>query len=170
MSGLTCVFTVQPQTDVAYLATGVRKMIVFNCYENLSAESWRECVHTEVPLMLQDTDGFGDPSTSQTKTLCWPSSPRCLDSCRITGAPVTGRNRSQMGLNGQRSQFSLGCRTSSFKVHPLVFRAGRCIKKPIIKHAAVSLPTVRSCHLPRRLRSEHNCLISVIKKMTAPMT
>lgn len=39
--------------------------------------------------MLQKTDGFGEPSASQMRTLCWPSSLRFLDSCRITGAPAT---------------------------------------------------------------------------------
>lgn len=46
--------------------------------------------HTEVPLMLQETAGFGEPSASQIKTLCWPSSPRFLSSCLMTGAPAMG--------------------------------------------------------------------------------
>lgn len=138
----------------AYLATWLRKIIVLKCDKNITAYSWRRCVHTEVPLMLQDTDGFGDPSASQTKTLCWPSSPRCLDSCRITGAPVTGCN-----LNGQGSWFSLWWWTSSSKAHPLVSSAGQCIKKATKKYAAVSLPMMISCHL----RGRHNCIIRMIK-------
>ena len=51
-------------------------------------------VHTEVPLMLQDTAGCGAPSASQIRTLCWPSALRSLKNCRITGAPATGRNSS----------------------------------------------------------------------------
>lgn len=31
------------------------------------------CVHTKVPLMFQETAGFGEPSASQIKTLRWPS-------------------------------------------------------------------------------------------------
>lgn len=87
-------FLFKPQIEVAYLATWIRKMFASKRAKNLPAESWKERVHTEVPLTLQDTDGFGDPSASQTRTLCWPSSPRCLDSCRITGAPGTGCNNS----------------------------------------------------------------------------
>lgn len=47
-------------------------------------------VHTKVPLMLQDTAGFGEPSTSQINIFCWPSS---LISFRplILGAPATAQ-------------------------------------------------------------------------------
>lgn len=64
---------------------------------------WTLCVsvRTKVPLMLQDTAGFGEPSTSQINIFCWPSS---FISFRllILGAPATEQNLSDtFGLKGK---------------------------------------------------------------------
>ena len=78
--------------------------------------------------MLQDTVGFGEPSASQIKTLCLPSSPRCLDRSRITGAPATGRNTSDTsewedGAFLGRHLFKVIQRSHQFQKysHPLSF-------------------------------------------------
>lgn len=122
-------------------------------------ESWpvesRGCVRTEVPLMLQDTDGFGEPSASQTKTLCWPSSPRCLDSCWITGAPVTGCRISE--TPELEMLVVCWCRPSYYKVRPLELRPGQRIKK---RRQQYPHPQMIYCHLLRG----HNCIVCMIKR------